>query len=143
MKQHIYTSSVIDGDSGEVVRKQWITRKAVNTEHFIKLYLDDLRLLSKLSNADYRLLFNIVIYLEYNTNMFFLTKGRREELAQICDLKMSTINCSVARLVKKNLLIKIDSSQYQMNPNIFFTGEELERAKILEMTIRYEICPDC
>lgn len=82
-------------------------------------------------------------YLEYNTNEFYLNVKRKEELVGITGLKFNTISQCLTRLVKKNLLIRVSNSTYQMNPLVFFKGEDIERAKYLEMTIRYEICPKC
>lgn len=142
MEKHVYTETIVDSD-GEFVQRKWITKKAQNTQHFIKMYLEDLKLLNKLSFSDFRVLHSLVTYLEYNTNQFFLNKERRAELAQTCTITSNTLNTCISRLCKKNLLIRVSNSTYQMNPKIFFNGEELQRAKVLELKIRYEICPDC
>lgn len=143
MSKTVYTENTLDPETGELVSRKWITRKVSTTDHFVKMYLEDLMNLNKLSNADYRTLYSLAVYLEYNTNQFFLNKERRQELADQAGLKFNTINQSIARLIKKNLILKIASGLYQMNPKIFFNGDELERSKILEVVIRYEICADC
>lgn len=143
MAQHIYTENTIDIETGELIARKWITKKAKSTDHFIKMYLEDLTQLNKLTHAEHRLLLHLSEYLEYNTNQFFLNKERREEMASITNMKPTTFNQSLTRLVKKNLLIKVSSFTYQMNPKIFFNGDELERVKILEVIHRYVICPDC
>lgn len=141
--KQLYTLTTEDYQTGEIISKQWLTKKAASKDHFVKLYLDDLKLLKKLTNADHRVLHNLSILLEYNTNQFFLNKERRQEMADLCSLSINTLNQSISRLCKKNLLIKVSSFTYQMNPKIFFNGDELQRAKVMELTIQYVICPDC
>lgn len=143
MKQTVYTQNILDATSGEIIQKQWLTKEAKNTQHFVKMYLEDLVSLQKLTHSDFRTLYSIAEFLEYNTNQFFLNKERREDLAIRANIKINTLNMCISRLVKKNLLIKIGSSLYQMNPKIFFNGEEIARAKYLEVTLRYNICETC
>lgn len=143
MKQNLYTLNSVDTNTGEIVTKQWLTREAKNTQHFVKLYLEDLTSLYKLPHSDFRTLYSIAEFIEYNTNEFFLNKERREQLAIKANVKVNTINQCISRLVKKNLLLKIGASNYQMNPKIFFNGEEIQRNKYLEVVLRYNICIDC
>lgn len=143
MKQTLYSQSTVDVQTGEVIQKQWLTREAKNTQHFVKMYLEDLSTLHHLANSDFRTLYSIAEFLEYNTNQFFLNKERRQELAIKANCKLNTINHSIAKLVKKNLLLKVGGNLYQMNPKIFFNGEEIERSKYLEVTFRYNICRTC
>ncbi len=143
MSKTVYTENTVNPETGELIARKWITKTVQNKEHFVKLYLDDLIKLKRLSNADYRTLYGLAVYLEFNTNQFFLNKERRQELAEQAGLKFNTINQSLARLIKKNLVLKIASGLYQMNPLIFFNGEEMARGKILEVITRYVICEDC
>ncbi len=142
MKQNLYTENQVD-ENGELITKRWITRQAVDTKHFVKLYLEDLKAIYHLAHAQFRTLMALSEFLEYNTNQFFLNTERRNELAIKANVKLNTINQSISKLVKKNLLIKISSNTYQMNPKIFFNGDEIARGKYLEVTFRYNICETC
>lgn len=141
--QTVYTSNTVDASTGELIQKTWITKKVKDTDHFVKMYIGDISALYKLPNAQHRLLVTLSEYLEYNTNEFFLNKQRREEIALKCNSTINTLNQGLARLIKKNIILKKASNVYQMNPLIFFNGEEMKRTKILEAVIRWEICDEC
>lgn len=143
MKKRIFTENTTNLATGEVVPKRWIDMQPVNGNNFIQMHIDTLAQLTGLTDAQWRLLSNLTKYVEYNTNQLYLSPVRKNEIAEITGLKYNTINQSVSRLVKKNLLLKISGSSYQMNPTLFFKGEEIEREKYLELTIRYTICSTC
>lgn len=143
MKQAVFTQNTLDATTGELVQKVWLTKEVKNTQHFVKLYLEDLASLHHLTHSDFRTLHSVAEFLEYNTNQFFLNKERREQLAVNAKVKINTINQCISRLTRKNLLIKLSSGLYQMNPKIFFNGDEMARAKYLEVVIRYNICQTC
>lgn len=142
-KKVVYAENTVDTDTGELTTRKWITRSNVPRQNFVLMYLDDLGKLNKLSPATTKLMQALCVYLEYNTNEFYLNPQRRQELVEYTNLKLETINQGITKMVKKNLLIRVSTGTYQMNPLIFFKGSEIERAKYLELTIRYEICPDC
>lgn len=142
-KKVVYTENNLDADSGELISRKWITRQNVQRQNFVIMYLDDLSKLNKLSPATSKLMQALCVYLEYDTNEFYLNPQRKKELIEYTGLKLDTINQGITTMVKKNLLIRINTGTYQMNPLVFFKGSELQRAKYLELIIRYEICPDC
>lgn len=107
------------------------------------MYINQINKLYTLSHAEYRLLSTLAMYIEYNTNEFYLNLKRKEELITMTGLKFNTISQCLTRLVKKNLLLRVSNSTYQMNPLVFFKGEDMQRSKYLEITTRYEICPEC
>lgn len=119
-----------------------------NIKEFFKIELEEPVVfyniaLPYISHAEHRLLVTLSKYVEYNTNEFYLNVKRKEELVEITGLKYNTISQGLTRLVKKNLLLRVSNSTFQMNPNIMFKGEDLQRAKYIEITERYEICPEC
>ena len=142
-KKTVYTEQTLDGQTGELLSRKWITRSNVQRQNFVIMYLDDIGKLNKLSPATTKLMQALCVYLEYNTNEFYLNPQRKQELVVYTGLKLVTINHGITSMVKKNLLLRISSGTYQMNPLVFFKGEEIARAKYLELTIRYNICPDC
>lgn len=142
-KKTVYTDIKKDYTTGEIIESRKIVKQVATREAFILMYVQDIAKLHTLSHAAYRLLVTLATYVEYNTNEFYLNMKRKEEIVNMTGLKFNTISQCLTRLVKKNLLIRVSNSTYQMNPNLFFKGEDMERAKYLEMTIRYEICPEC
>lgn len=142
-KKVVYTDTKENFETGEITERRRIVKQVATRESFVLMYIDDIAKLHTLSHAAYRLLVTLAKYVEYNTNEFYLNMKRKEELVNLTGLKFNTISQCLTRLVKKNLLIRVSNSTYQMNPLLFFKGEDIERAKYLEMTIRYEICETC
>lgn len=138
-KTNIFTDTIIDED-GVVKQKRWLSKEVKDVPHFVKMYTDDLCKLMGLTHAEYRILINIQELTEYNTNVFFLNKERREQLANISVVKFNTVNVAISRMMKKNILIKEGSSMYRVNPALFFKGDDLNRDKILQLVISYKLC---
>ena len=142
MKKTIFTKHVVDQD-GVLTGATWINKQAYSPDHFVKMYLDDLAIMNTLTHAEHKILVHLAKFLEYNTNSFFMNRQRRQQLAKEAGITENTFNQSLSRLMKKNLIIKESSSMYQMNPNVFFNGEELKRMKFVELKVKYELCYKC
>ena len=104
-KKRVFTENFVDHNTGEVTPKRWIDMQPVSGENFIQLHIDTLAKLTGITDAQWRLLSNLTMFVEYNTNELFLNPKRKEQIAVITGLKYNTINQSVSRLVKKKLLI--------------------------------------
>ena len=139
MAKMVFNETTIDESTGEVLHKRWVTKEALNRQKFIKMYLQDLSALRKLTHAQYRMLVELTIYLEYNTNVFYFNAERRAEVSKNIGVEINTVNKSLSRLMKDELILKITSGTYQMNPKYFFNGDEMERAKALEVILTYKI----
>lgn len=139
MAKMVFNETTIDESTGEVLHKRWVTKEALNRQKFIKMYLQDLSALRKLTHAQYRMLVELTIYLEYNTNIFYFNAERRTEVSKNIGVEINTVNKSLSRLMKDELILKITSGTYQMNPKYFFNGDEMERAKALEVILTYKI----
>ncbi len=142
-KKRLFQENTVDPETQEVVPRRWIDMTPISGDNFVQMHLQNIAQLHFLTDAQYRLLNNLNLFVEYDTNEFHLNPKRKEELVAITGLKYNTINQSVSRLVKKNLIIKISGSTYQMNPTLFFKGSEIKRAEYLEFIIRYRLCPEC
>lgn len=143
MSQHIYTKTSVDTETGETKQVEFLVRKQLNKEQFVRAYIEDLGALAKCSGAEQSVILCSMKYLDYNTNELFINKQRREEIVECGSLKLNTINSAIARLIKKNILIKKGSSSYILNPKLFFFGTDLERYKLFKLSISYEIREDC
>ena len=147
MKQNIFTKQVVDHETGEVTQTIYLTKELKSADHFYKVYLQDLGKLIGLTYAQYRILHTLAQYAEFNSNDFFLNKERREQISETCNLKVNTLNQSISRLMKKNLIIKLGSNMYKINPTILFNGTEQERLRVLQngvtLGIKYNVCKKC
>lgn len=140
MKSVVFAENKIDSD-GVLSEKRWITKQVKTTEEFVKLYTKDLCKLVGLTHSEHRILINIQKLTEYNTNVFFLNKSRRQELADMSSVKFNTVNVALSRMMKKNILIRESSSMYRVNPQLFFKGDDLSREKVLQLVLSYQLIP--
>lgn len=137
-KKVIFTENTVDGD-GELTSKRWIEKKIVSKEHFIQAYIADIGALARCSGAEQSVILCSLQYLDWGTNKLYIDNKIRQEIAVCGNIKINTVNTSISRLVKKNILIKLSSSGYMLNPKLFFFGSEVDRDKIFELVIRYHI----
>ena len=137
-KHTIYTENSVDRETGEITPKRWITRQVKDEVQFIKMYMDDLGVLTKCSNTEKNIVINCLPFVDYSTNELILTAIRRKELAVKINSTAGTINVCIMRLFQKNIFIKNDG-KILLNPKMFFRGDELSRSKLLELTIQYEL----
>lgn len=137
-KKNVFHETTISED-GEVLQRRWISKEANSRSKFIKMYLEDLSALRKLTHAQFRILFELCTYLTYNTNDLYLNKQRREEMSEKIGVAKNTIDKGISRLMDEELLLKTASGVYQMNPKYFFNGDETERDKILEVVLTYKL----
>ena len=137
--QTVFTETKVDQTTGELIPTRWIKRSVQNAEMFIRTYVEDMGKLAKCSGAEQSVILCCLKYLDYNTNIMYLDSLRRDEICVCGALKKSTVNTSISRLVKKNILIKESNSKYILNPKLFFFGSDIERDKVFQLTISYQI----
>lgn len=129
-KRNVFVEHNVNQDTGEVSERRWITKQSVNTEKFIKYYVENMHLIDWLTSGQYRVLFELGKISEYNTNLISLDKEKREIVAKSC--QMTSVNQAISVLTRSNILIKKSYTSYLINPRILFNGEEVKRLKILE-----------
>lgn len=139
MATNIYTKDIVDMETGEVATREIYRKQVANQEQFVRAYIEDIGALARCSSADKSVILCSLKYLDYATNELILTPQRRNELASCGGLSPNTINSSICKLVKKNILIKKSGSTYILNPKIFFYGKDLDRATVIKATITYII----
>jgi len=129
-KRNIFIQHSVNQDTGEVTDKMWVTKQSMKYAKFIKYYAEGSEYIEQLTHAQYRVFFELSQLTEYNTNLVSLDKPKKDLIATRCNIKY--INQIISVLVKMNLLIKISSVSYMINPRVLFNGEESERFKILQ-----------
>lgn len=141
MSTQVYTQTILDPHTGEIIPTKWIKKTVKNTEMFVRTYIEDIGCLSGCSGSEKTLVLAILKYVEYDTNKIYLDSERRKEICETWDMKMNTLNTAVSRLGKKNILIKYSSSGYILNPQLFFFGSDIAREKVFQLNIQYTIDP--
>jgi len=129
-KRNIFIQHSVNQETGEVTDKMWVTKQAMKYAKFIKYYAEGSEYLELLTHGQYRVLFELAQYTEYNTNVISIDKNKKDIIAAKCNMKY--INQVISILSRSNILVKLSSNSFMINPRILFNGEETERFKILQ-----------
>jgi predicted transcriptional regulator len=139
MSKITFTDKTTDYTTGEVLSERTITRDIKSKPVFLRTYMNDIGALIKCSNAEKNVVLQCFEYLLYNSNEVVLNSERRKEIASKTNTKLSTVHIALSRLAKKNILIKKGTNTYTLNPKLFFFGNDIERNKMLEFKIVYNL----
>lgn len=99
---------------------------------FVKLYLKDIARLYDLPKATSKLMLEILKFMGYD-NIVALGKYRREEIAKSLGISPGTLANALTRFIDEGLIMKVSSSEYFVNPNIFGKGKwrDIKKLRIM------------
>lgn len=140
MPRTIYTDTVTDANTGEVLTQRTITRTVKNKDQFIKAYVSDIAALIECSNSEKNLVLCMINlgYVEYETNDIVLNVPRKQKLCSCASINIRSMHNSLYSLIKKNIILR-DGKRLVLNPKLFFYGNETERSKMFQLNIKYKI----
>lgn len=119
--------TTIIGDGGEVLEQQDILISQRSSPMFIKLYPDGYRKFLSIKDCDWKIFCACISYLEKDTSRFRLDKGKRQEMSILCGKKVNTINMSISRLVKLQLIFRESRSTYYVSDEVVYNGKETRK----------------
>ena len=137
-KKTIYESVKMNFETGEIQESQRIIKKTVTQEKFRRTYVADICKLAKCTGAEQSIILASLQFVDYETNELMINTGRRKIIAATANIKDSTFNVNLGRLIAKNIIVKIDNILY-LNPRLFFYGSDIGREKVLNLTLKYEM----
>jgi DNA-binding Lrp family transcriptional regulator len=117
--------SVVNELTGELLSLTTETTdiNTIPTEpNYLKLYIDDLGLLKKLSGNEMSVLLEIAATADYSGEVH-LVLVTKERIAQAVGVKLQTINNTVVKLDKKGILKRKGTAVYMLNPDLFAKGK--------------------
>lgn len=97
--------------------------------NYIKLYLDTVLYLKDLPKGLNTVLYALLKRMSYG-NQLVLNAALKRQIAKEIELSVSSINNAITKFVKGELLDRIDTGLYRVNPHIFGKGEWKDIAKI-------------
>lgn len=138
-KKTIFSENTLDMETGELKQKKWVTTKVDKKDEFVALYMEHISIFSKLSATETKFLIGCTKYIEWNTNELVFSPKVMEGICEQSGLTAGSVRNSLSRCTQKGLFAKKKSNWYILNPNVFFKGNEIARAKMFEMSYRWEI----
>lgn len=132
-------TTYVDNQTGEVISqsKKSITKRKENNE-FTMVFIQGLSRLTKsdLTQAQCKVLFELMKYSVNNTNMLYVNKATKELIAEEGGIGYRTVENCISDLVKKEVILRVKRS-YLLNPLIFGRGG-LENVKKLTQSLEIE-----
>mgnify|MGYP003376405234 CR=1 FL=1 len=136
----------IDKDGGEVLDIERVVKRKVDRDKFAMMYLKDISSILELdTKAEYKTLISLVYRASYNTNEVRVMLDVKKEISAETKISIDSVEKAIITLGRKGILIrkthegKDIRGVYILNPNFFFKGEEMERAKVITMVLQYVI----
>ena len=144
------TTLMIDKSTGEVFRNETLVEyetKLPSEPPYVKLYTTDLGNLFRLPVGTTGVLMCLVTMADYN-GVIALNKYLRDSIAERLNAKPSKngkpsnsiVNKAITDLLNKEIISRIGSSTYQLNPSLFARGkwrDIYEQRKAFKVTITY------
>ena len=140
-----------DSITGEITTDKTITeyeQRISNEPPYIKLYTDDLSSLFGLCISTSSVLFCLVSMSSFNGEII-INKHIKERIASRIGAKktdkglfsISAVNKALTDLVNVNIIMRVDTGVYQLNPNYFARGkwkDVYQKRQSFKMTITYK-----
>ena len=106
---------------------------------YIKFYIEDLSLLNKLTAGETRILLYIAANANYQGEVL-LPLVIKKRIATNAELSVQAVNNAITKFCNKNILKRLDTGLYELNPELFARGkwrEIRERRKAFYTKIIY------
>jgi len=130
------TKTIIDEEGVIKQREEDLTINWGREPNYIKLYLDTVLYLKDLPKGLNTVLYALLKRMSYG-NQLVLNAALKRQIAKEIELSVSSINNAITKFVKGELLERIDTGLYRVNPHIFGKGEWKDIAKI-RLEVRFD-----
>lgn len=131
-------TGVVEGDK--------LIMKSVPADRFIRIYLEDIGGLLKLTDGEIKVLQCIWQICEFNTGRVVLVSSVKKDIEEILkangnEIKIRSISNIISSLTKKEILIPVPerTATYLLNPRYFWKGEEIERGNVFRLILEYKL----
>lgn len=123
------TRTITDEEGSIRYQEEDLTVNWGKEPNYIKLYLDTVLYLKDLPKGLNTILYALLKRMSYG-NQLVLNAALKRQIAEEIDLSVSSINNAITKFVKGELLERIDTGLYRVNPHLFGKGEWKDIAKI-------------
>ncbi|MDY0194309.1 MAG: replication/maintenance protein RepL [Aliarcobacter butzleri] len=129
----------INQETGEITeRKNTKQYKAEVEPSYIKLYIEDIAYFYKLDISS-DLMYALLKYVNYQQEIV-INKAIKERIADEIGKSLSYINNNITKLVKNEVMIRVNMGVYQLNTYLFGKGnwkDIMKHRKSLELSLFY------
>lgn len=137
--QTVYTHQTLDHQTGEVLQSKFVKKEVKDVEEFVILYIKHIALIVQLPHYQLQTLLCLAPNIEWNTGEFTIDSKTMTNITQCSGLKEQSIRNSISQMKKKNIIQRIKTNWYKLNPDIFWRGSELERQKTFSVTYQWDV----
>jgi len=115
--------TTIDKATGEITTQKIIKKFKADTEpNYIRLYLSDISLLNKITKTENKVLLELIKITKY-LNEIDITLTIKKRIAKNLNSTVGMVTKSLSLLNKAEIVIRVDSGCYLLNPFIFGKGD--------------------
>ena len=138
---YVEKKTTVDRSTGEETNTELTeVHKLPDEPPFVKLYLEDLIKLNDLPKSSSKVLYGLVKHLNYNSELI-INAALKRIVAREIGLEVQSISNALTGFVKKNIMTRIDTGIYMINPELFAKGAWTDirklRSKYLELRVTY------
>lgn len=135
----VYTSTEKDFETGEIKSTKFITKTVKTKEEFVILYMKHIALIAKLPHFELQTLLCLAPNIEWETGEFTLDSKTMSKITECSGLGEGSIRNAISKLKKKNIVQRKKTNWYQLNPDLFWKGSEIEREKQFTLSYQWNI----
>lgn len=140
---YVETQTTIDKETGEIldVSVNKISYLANTKEDFYLMYSSMVLILKASSDVKMKLFASLLE--RYSRGQeFSMSRGLKEIIAKETDCKARSLDSAFTELVRANIIVKIETQLYKINPRHIFQGSSTNRNNQLRAIIELG-CKDC
>lgn len=127
-KKIMYDRTVLDTDTGEILEQEIVYRRTPEPD-FIKLYLDCVATFTGISKSLNPILFELLKHMSYASvydihggQIIYLNAALKQQIAAVNNVTVKRVEQALTNFVKNDILKRVATGTYQVNPNIFGRG---------------------
>ena len=131
----------INAETGEISEQE--TKRVIKIpreEDYVKIYIKHINYLNNLPNGLDEIIYALLKKINYQ-NQIVINSAIKRQIANELGKTFNTVNQYITKLVKNDILIRVDTGIYYLNPIFYGKGswkEILELRKELEISIEYK-----
>lgn len=116
------TREIVDQNGHTITKTSEKTKYVSREPDYIKLYLDNILYLKDLPKGMNTVLYGLLKRMGYD-NQLVLNAALKRQIAEEIGMTVKSIDNSIAKFVKGEILLRKDRGLYTVNPHLFGRGE--------------------